>query len=307
LGYYLSSLNLNMLLVFDAVCRHHNMTRAAEDLNLSQPAVSRYMKELRAITGQELFIKTPSGLELTREGRQCWGRAVDILDGCEYFTQYDESDFDPCAEERRFDIAITPINASYYVEQIMLYARRHYPNLAMNMMRVNAHQAVDLLEAREIAACIGHKADPLPPYIECETLREISYTLICSKHNRFYTQGYMDADDFINAAHLKIHTGLKTTNLDRELMKGGILQRHLTEVPDIASALIMLRNTDMTLMAMSENANTLCQQYDDLRIVEVRGALLPVTESSLMWNKCNNAYKPHVWLRSYIKNRLCGA
>ena len=57
-----------LLRSFAAVAREGNVTRAAEVLNLTQPAVSLHLKRLAEETGLTLFRRTPQGLELTREG-----------------------------------------------------------------------------------------------------------------------------------------------------------------------------------------------------------------------------------------------
>src|SRR5918998_1204071 len=61
----LGSLDLNLLRVFDAVARERHVTRAAETLNLSQPAVSNALSRLRAALGDELFLRRPGGVEPT--------------------------------------------------------------------------------------------------------------------------------------------------------------------------------------------------------------------------------------------------
>ena len=61
----LGNLDLNLLRVFDAVARERHVTRAAERLNLSQPAVSNALARLRAALGDELFLRRPGGVEPT--------------------------------------------------------------------------------------------------------------------------------------------------------------------------------------------------------------------------------------------------
>ena len=61
----LGNLDLNLLRVFDAVARERHVTRAAERLNLSQPAVSNALARLRHALGDELFLRRPGGVEPT--------------------------------------------------------------------------------------------------------------------------------------------------------------------------------------------------------------------------------------------------
>ena len=61
----LRSIDLNLLLVFDVIHRTRNTTRAAEQLHLTQPAVSNALKRLRLLFDDVLFVKTATGMEPT--------------------------------------------------------------------------------------------------------------------------------------------------------------------------------------------------------------------------------------------------
>ena len=58
-------LDLNLLVVFDAVGQERNATRAAARLNMTQPAISHALARLRSALRDELFVRTPEGMEPT--------------------------------------------------------------------------------------------------------------------------------------------------------------------------------------------------------------------------------------------------
>ena len=58
-------IDLNLLVIFDAVMAELNVTRAAEKLAMTQPAVSKALKRLRRAFNDDLFIKVPSGVKPT--------------------------------------------------------------------------------------------------------------------------------------------------------------------------------------------------------------------------------------------------
>jgi hypothetical protein len=64
----LSRLSLNTLRAFDAAARHLNFTRAADELCVTQAAVSHQVKALEEHIGRPLFRRTARGLVLTDEG-----------------------------------------------------------------------------------------------------------------------------------------------------------------------------------------------------------------------------------------------
>lgn len=63
--------DLNLLLVFEALMRERHVTRAAEKLHLSQPALSHALKRLREALEDPLFIRTENGMQPTPGRRRC--------------------------------------------------------------------------------------------------------------------------------------------------------------------------------------------------------------------------------------------
>lgn len=79
--------NINLLLAFATVAQEGSVSRAAERLNLTQPAVSHQLKRLAEETGTQLFRRTGTGLELTREGAALVPRAERVLEAMSEFTR----------------------------------------------------------------------------------------------------------------------------------------------------------------------------------------------------------------------------
>ena len=67
----LGALDLNLLVVFDAVMQERNVTRAGQRLGLSQPAMSHALSRLRHMLKDDLFIRSPKGMLPTPRGAAC--------------------------------------------------------------------------------------------------------------------------------------------------------------------------------------------------------------------------------------------
>src|SRR3978361_65085 len=59
------TLDLNLLVVFDAVAQTRSATKAGEKLNMAQPAISHALARLRGALRDDLFIRTPEGMAPT--------------------------------------------------------------------------------------------------------------------------------------------------------------------------------------------------------------------------------------------------
>lgn len=301
MSYYLANLNLNMLVVLDAVCRFKHMTRAAKELNLSQPAVSRYMKELKEVVGQDLFIKTIDGVEITPDGMDLWHQAIEILDRCEYVRRYSETDFDPLAQKWTFDVAVPLINTRFIMDTLVMRLRKEFPLIHLNLIQLNLDQAIQNLKTRHITAYIGFLPENLESALEHEKINDAQYTLICSKNSPLYGQKEITKSQFIKAPHVTVYTGVNDeTSLDRELKRHGLYQNIRYNVPDMASMVQMVRNTDTVFITERNHAEILKAEYSDIHSLEPVNFNIPHSEFHLIWNKNNTMYRPHKWFRQYV-------
>src|ERR1700761_4362520 len=100
----LRSLDLNLLLVFDAVLRERSVGRAADALAISQPAVSHALNRLRHALKDKLFVRTPSGMLPTPRAAQLAVPVRKALDELQLAVEGNR--FDPSSTERRFTLAV---------------------------------------------------------------------------------------------------------------------------------------------------------------------------------------------------------
>lgn len=79
---HLRSVDLNLLTVFDAVMQEQNVTRAAQSLGMSQPAVSNAVARLKLMFDDELFFRSGRGIQPTIRAKQLFGRFVKHCNWC---------------------------------------------------------------------------------------------------------------------------------------------------------------------------------------------------------------------------------
>ncbi|CUO59062.1 Hca operon transcriptional activator [[Eubacterium] contortum] len=79
-------MEIRVLRYFLEIAREENMTRAAERLHISQPSLSRQMKELETELGKKLFVRSSYSIHLTNEGMLLRKRAEDLLEMADKIT-----------------------------------------------------------------------------------------------------------------------------------------------------------------------------------------------------------------------------
>src|SRR5580704_10358123 len=105
--------DLNLLVVFAVFAEERNVSRAAERLLLSQPAVSRALQRLRDMFHDDLFVRTAQGYELTPQGQRVLQELEVMLPKLDRLLS--GSSFDPAIEHASFRLAVTDNAAAVLV------------------------------------------------------------------------------------------------------------------------------------------------------------------------------------------------
>jgi len=101
---HLRNVDLNLLTVFDAVMQLHNITRAANMLGMSQPAVSNAVARLKIMFNDDLFVRHGRGIQPTMRARQLFGPVRQALQLV--MNELPGAGFDPNVSIRQFNVAI---------------------------------------------------------------------------------------------------------------------------------------------------------------------------------------------------------
>lgn len=292
----LGSLDLNLLRVFDAVARERHVTRAAETLNLSQPAVSNALARLRAALGDELFLRRPGGVEPTELAQGLAGPVAEALDRLRD-TLAARAPFDPATAERVF-----PIGCSEYAEAVLappLIARmaREAPGCMLAIAHADRTNWAALLDSGQASLAVGVLPEPPALYTRLRLLPEAFCTLMRPGHP--LAEGELTLERFASVPHV-LHSpnGSRGGALDEAMREAGHPRRlgavvaHLTAVPEI------LRRTDMIITL---SARLACHFAVEHRLV-LREPPVSVehTRLSLLFHRRHEADPGHAWLRRLI-------
>lgn len=111
------TLDLNLLRVFDAVVAEGNITRAAERLAMTQPAVSNALKRLRDSVGEDLLARAPRGVRPTPHGEALWPEVRAALGQLE--AALEPGRYDPKTDDRHFRLTMVDAVAAMLMPALM--------------------------------------------------------------------------------------------------------------------------------------------------------------------------------------------
>jgi len=292
----LATLDLNLLRVFDAVARERHVTRAANRLHLSQPAVSNALARLRAALNDELFLRRPGGVEPTELALALAGPVAEVLDRLRD-TLAVHAPFDPGTTDRVFVIALSEYAEAVLAPMLLERMAREAPGALLAIRHADRTNWQDLVERGEAELALGMLPEPPAIYTRIRLLPEAFMTLMRQGHP--LAKGVLNEDRLITFPHL-LHSpnGSRDGALDVALATRGKKRRlgavvaHLSAVPEI------LKRTDMVMTLSSRLARVIAEDHGlALREspVEIRH-----TRLSMIFHRRFESDAGHAWLRRLI-------
>lgn len=298
------TIDLNLLVVFDALARHRSVGRAGEALGLSQPASSAALARLRAAFDDALFVRagttmkpTPRALELAPAvHRVVEAINTDILQ---------QASFDPARSERDFTILTPDIGEVAFLPGVLRRLRTEAPQVRLLASALPRQAAAQALESGEADLAVGFFPDLQKAGFFQQGLFKTSYACItCAKAGPPLPR--MTRKQYLDARHVVVRPDGREHTLDRFLEARG-WRRHVTlELSHYMSLLALLPGTDL-IATVPEDIATATE-----RLVAIRRIALPfkppVIDVQQFWHRRMQHDPANKWLRRvfYEVNRREG-
>lgn len=151
----------DQLLTFATVAELGSISRAAEELHLSQPAVSGQLRLLQHDFGQPLYRRAGRGIRLTATGEQLAGIARQLRHNYERARQFRDAIAGLQAGSLAIGASTTP--ASYLLPYVIADFRQRHPLVSLTLSDGNSREILDALALFDIAFVEGIIPTDLPP------------------------------------------------------------------------------------------------------------------------------------------------
>lgn len=151
---HIKDVDLNLLRLFDAVYRTRNVSRAAELLDLTQPAASQGLSRLRTLIHDPLFMRRAGGVQPTPKAQRLAEPVRQALATLEQALG-ETADFDPAQSSRTFQIHMSDIGESRFLPELMVALRERAPGLRVQTRPVPRGQITEALDAGRIDFAFG--------------------------------------------------------------------------------------------------------------------------------------------------------
>lgn len=292
----LHELDLNLLIVLDRLLVERRVSRVAEQLGLTQPAISNALARLRRRFGDELFLRTPRGMEPTpfaESLREPLRAALALLhDGLNQQVR-----FDPATSRQAFTIGMTDIGEIHFLPSLLERLRRDAPGVSLSTVRDTGSSLRQEMESGRVDLAIG-----LLPQLQAgfyqQRLFTQRYVCLMRRGHRLDRRRITRAD-FCAAEHLVVvSAGTGHGKVDEILQRGGVERQVRLTVPHYTSIGPLLQRSDLISTVPERLAEGLLQPFG--LASHAHPVRLPDIEIRSFWHARAHRSPASRWLRGLV-------
>ena len=292
----LRTLDLNLLLIFDAIYGERSISKAALRLHLSQPTVSNALARLRERLQDPLFERSAGGMLPTARARTLADPIRQALTTLERGLRGDDR-FDFARAEREFVIAVEDYGESVILPGFIQWLADVAPGVRI---RIRAETSTPIKgELRDGTVDLALDYFPLQEaryHHQCV----LTESLMClSRRDHPGLTERMTLDTYLAMRHIVLGTPTNARPMiDLALSKRGLQRRIAVTVPHFISMPVMVQSTDMVCTLPRRMAQLYADNFRlQSHVLPLRIPQFPVY---LIWHEAQAADAGHQWLRSHL-------
>ncbi|WP_312977673.1 LysR family transcriptional regulator [Stutzerimonas nitrititolerans] len=292
----LQDVDMNLLVVFQLLYRERKTQAVADELGLTQPAVSHALRRLRNLLGDELFERTSRGLRPTPYAERI-AEPVNYALATLHESLNIRDIFDPASSTRNFNLAMTDIGEIYFLPKLMVKLAELAPGVSLSTERESALNLKDAMESGAVDLAIGLLPQLGAGYFQRRLFEQHYVSLMRKGHP--LAEGAYGVDEFIAAKHaVVIAAGTGHGQVEELLARSGVprfvqlTQPHFVAVPYIVSA------TDLVVTVTNKLAEATMERFE--LVMRPHPIDLPRVQINMFWHRRFHQDAGNRWLRGLI-------
>jgi DNA-binding transcriptional LysR family regulator len=296
----LAGIDLNLLVVLHTLLETRSVTRTAERLGSSQPAISRSLAKLRRLFDDRLMVKGASGMMPTLRAETMIEPLASLLGNVESFLL--KPKFDPFTTDRVFRIATTDYGALAILPNVAARFAREAPNAAIEIVGFSREVFRTLAEGQ--LDLVLYSDNPVPGSLRTrELFRESFVTLVRSGHPLLKqmrgAKDLLPLKLFTAWPHILVSVfGGQGGPIDTALAEQGKTRHIALRVPYFATAAVITAASDFLVTMPSRAAYQLAPRLG-LVILKTPVSVKPYGYR-LLWHERSHGDAGAVWLRRLV-------
>ena len=294
--------DLNLLYVFDAMIRTGSVSKAAEEVGLTQPSMSNALTRLRTFFGDPMFVRsegsmrpTPLALQLAQPLQEALEQIHRAIEGKRHF--------DPQISSRCFTICMNEMGERFFLPKIMARLAEVAPGINLETVEMSSQQAQAALPNAEIDLAIGYFQDFAPNFFRQRVT--LSHYVAVARNGHPKINGTLTLPVYLNASHISYvpplgnHAALDVL-LAQEFIKHGQRRRIALRVAHSLGIPKIISGSDLIMTVPYELAQALSETAD-VQILDLPFDI-PHIEINQYWHERYHHDPANQWLRTQIKS-----
>jgi DNA-binding transcriptional LysR family regulator len=309
------TLDLNLLRVFDEVMAERNLTRAARNLAITQPAASNALRRLREALGDELVTRAGYGVVPTPFALSIWPAVREALASLK--SAIAPIDFDPSTTRDTFVLAMADATSAILIPRLLKILEAEAPRASMRVRPLTTRDPRPLLEGDEVQMAVGY----FPAVVAAITLGEMQEdTPDTFGHAPVYSGQYvcamrrdhplaaspMSLDAYCAARHLLVSfSGRPFGFVDEALAVIKRVRRVVLTVNQFFTAAQVVTQSDLlTILPRDFIPST---GIADRLAWQPLPVQVPLLQVDMLWHRRHETSPAHAWLRHAVSRLVDNA
>ncbi|MCJ0765214.1 LysR family transcriptional regulator [Variovorax sp. CYS-02] len=292
---HIGRLDLNLLRVFDAVYRTRSVSRASEDLGLSQPAASQAIARLRLVLKDALFVRVQGGVEPTPKAQRL-ATAVRLAISTLENALLEAEEFDARYARRTFRLHLTDTGEALFLPRLVTELAQIAPGMGIHSSAVPHDEIAADLDNGRIDFAIGFL--PMVAGTQSVELMRDRYTVLLRQGHPFATRVLAKEEaatklseiDFVAVVrpHSETMFGMLLPGMEQRVK---LTASHFLALPDI------VQGTDLGVVVPRRIAHRFFFPFGTYETVDPE---FPDIVVSLHWSKRFQHDPAHEWMRALL-------
>ena len=295
----LRKLDLNLLLILATLIEEKHVSRTADQLGLTQSAVSHALNRLRAYFQDDLFIRDGHSMQPTAFALSIYDDLNLILDQIQNLNDK-RGEFNPTTCDQTFIIGLPEYLAISFLNPLNTLLSKKASHIKIITINTSLQSSTDILINNQADLIIGRDQD-MPKSINTSPLCREDYICAIGKNHPLFDKKQITLKDYLNAKHM--HISLKARDkgyIDEHLKTLG----HKRDIQmTISNYLLGLLMIEKNMLVLTEPRQTILPLQKQLKIRTFKPPYpSPEIDIALFWHRKYDAQPAHSWLRSLIQD-----
>ncbi|NNM52655.1 MAG: LysR family transcriptional regulator [Pseudomonadales bacterium] len=287
--------DLSLLLVFHAIYQEGSLTRAADVLHLTQPAVSHALARLRLRLSDPLFTRQGQRMIPSAMARQMAMPVAQAIASLESVWLHD-AEFQPGHAEIEFRLGMRDVLEAHVLPGLMRILRSSAPGIQLSSVRVERRHLASMLSSGQLDIAVDVYLPVSEGLRSCRLTREALAVVVGPW---FTDHRDLSLEDYLQGNHILVSSRRQGLGLeDLELQRLGLSRHIALRCQHYYAACQVVAQTNLLLTMPQSYARLLIK--DSSNIIRPLPVSMPSMDIYIYWHSRREDEPAHRWLRQQL-------